>query len=98
MNEVTLRPEGPEDEEFSHEVYASTRAEELALTNWSAEQKFAFTKMQFEAQKKHYREHYPGCAFQLILRDGKPAGRWYVDRWEHEIRIVDIALLPEHRN
>ena len=29
--------------------------------------------------------------------DGEPAGRLYVHRGPSEIRIVDIALLPEHR-
>lgn len=43
-------------------------------------------------------EHYPDAEFQIILSDGEPAGRLYVDRWPEEIRIVDIALLPEYRN
>ena len=30
--------------------------------------------------------------------NGQPAGRLYVDRGANEIRIVDIALLPEYRN
>jgi ribosomal protein S18 acetylase RimI-like enzyme len=29
--------------------------------------------------------------------DGEPAGRLYVHRGDREIRIVDIALVPEHR-
>jgi ribosomal protein S18 acetylase RimI-like enzyme len=29
--------------------------------------------------------------------DAAPAGRFYVHRGESEIRIIDIALLPEHR-
>lgn len=33
----------------------------------------------------------------MIVAGGEPAGRLYVARWEDEIRIVDIALLPEHR-
>lgn len=28
---------------------------------------------------------------------GEPIGRLYVDRWKDQIRLVDIALLPEHR-
>jgi ribosomal protein S18 acetylase RimI-like enzyme len=32
-----------------------------------------------------------------VVVDGEPAGRLYVDRGEGEIRIVDIALLPDHR-
>jgi GNAT superfamily N-acetyltransferase len=33
----------------------------------------------------------------VILIDGEPAGRLYLHRGGTEIRIVDIALLPEHR-
>jgi ribosomal protein S18 acetylase RimI-like enzyme len=33
----------------------------------------------------------------VILVGGQPAGRLYVARWPAEIRIVDIALLPEFR-
>ncbi len=29
--------------------------------------------------------------------DGVPAGRLYVARWPGEIRVMDIALLPEFR-
>jgi ribosomal protein S18 acetylase RimI-like enzyme len=36
-------------------------------------------------------------AFDVVLVEGEPAGRLYVDRRDDEIRIVDIALLPEHR-
>ena len=33
----------------------------------------------------------------MILVDGEPAGRLYLHRGPSEIRIVDIALVPEHR-
>jgi len=32
-----------------------------------------------------------------VLLNGQPAGRLYVHAWEREIRIVDIALMPEFR-
>ena len=54
--------------------------------------------MQFDAQHAHYQEHYAGAAFDVILVDGQPAGRLYVAREEDEIRIVDIALLPDFCN
>src|SRR5215211_5883167 len=57
----------------------------------------AFLRRQFEAQDAHYREHYDGASFDVIEVDGEPAGRLYVARWEDEIRIMDIALLPEQR-
>lgn len=85
------------DEPLLRAVYASTRAEELAVTGWSDAQKAAFCDQQFTAQDAHYRAHYPGAQFSIIERGGVPAGRLYVARWEREIRIMDIALLPGHR-
>jgi GNAT superfamily N-acetyltransferase len=94
---VTLRPVTAQDEEFLCSVYASTRQEELAGVAWSEQQKAAFLWQQCSAQHHHYREHYTGATYDVIEVDGCPAGRLYAARWEHEIRIMDIALLPEHR-
>lgn len=94
---VALRPATPADEEFLISVYASTRAEELAVTQWSAEQKDQFCRMQFKAQDAHYRLNYPTAQLDLILVNEELAGRLYVDRWAKEIRIMDIALIPAHR-
>lgn len=87
----------PEDDSFLAGVYASTRAEELAVTGWSDHEKALFCRHQFDAQTTHYTANYPGASFQIIEWSGRPAGRLYVMRWEKEIRIVDITLLPEHR-
>jgi ribosomal protein S18 acetylase RimI-like enzyme len=95
---VSLRPAGPEDEAFLYRVYASTREEELAVVDWSDEQKEQFLKMQFNAQHTYYHEHYPDADYDVILRNGDAVGRLYVHRRPDEIRIVDIALLPECRN
>lgn len=40
------------DEQFLTELYASTRAAEMAIVPWESEQKRAFLKMQFEAQDR----------------------------------------------
>src|ERR1700719_1411431 len=94
---ITLRAITPEDVSFLAGVYASTRAEELAITGWSDEDKAVFCRRQFDAQSAHYTANYPGASFQVIERDGQPIGRLYVARWEEEIRIIDITLLPEFR-
>ena len=95
--ELTLRPTETHDEAFLLRVYASTRAEELALVPWSAEQKEAFVAQQFAAQSSHYAKHYAGMSADVIELDGTPAGRLLVARTAEEILIVDIALLPEFR-
>ena len=94
---ATLRAVAPADEELLYRIYASTRTEELAPVPWTDAQKEAFLRMQFRAQSLDYAANYPDAAFLVILVDGEPAGRLYVDRREDELLIVDIALLPEHR-
>lgn len=95
--EIGFRPVEDADTELLARLYASTRWEELAAVDWTDEQKTAFLRFQFDAQADHYRKHYPNASFDLVLVDGEPAGRLYVDEWEREIRLVDVALFPEHR-
>jgi len=64
---------------------------------WTDEQKAAFLDMQFTAQKTHYEQYYPDCAFMVIEMDQVAIGRLYIDRADDDIRITDIALLPEFR-
>jgi ribosomal protein S18 acetylase RimI-like enzyme len=64
---------------------------------WDDAQKDAFLRQQFEAQDAWWRENYAQASFDVVVVDGEPAGRLYVHRGESEIRIVDIALLPEYR-
>jgi ribosomal protein S18 acetylase RimI-like enzyme len=94
---VTLRPITDADLPFLLQLYASTRVEELAQAPWTDEQKAAFIVQQFQAQHAWWQEHYAGARFDLVLVDGDPAGRLYVDVWTREIRVVDIALAPAHR-
>ncbi|MEM7479890.1 MAG: GNAT family N-acetyltransferase [Acidobacteriota bacterium] len=97
MSEITLRPMTEADLPFMRRVYAGTRVEELAQVPWSDGEKQAFLDMQFHAQHTYYQEHFADAAFDVIEADGEPVGRLYVDRREDEIRLIDIALLPEHR-
>lgn len=94
---VALRSVGPADGDFLFRVYASTREEELAPIPWTEDQKRAFLLQQFGAQSADWSQNCPGPDFQIIEVDGTPAGRFYLDRGPEEIRLVDIALLPEYR-
>ena len=94
---VIYRPRRPEDEEFLLRLYASTRADEMAMGAWPDEAKEEFVRMQFRAQTVYYDDNYSLDRFVIIEKDGQPIGRLYVDRQPDDIRIVDIALLPEYR-
>jgi GNAT superfamily N-acetyltransferase len=94
---VSLRPAGPEDEEFLLAVYASTRADEMALVPWTDEQRRAFVQMQFAAQSREYQRHYPAAEHSVVMADGEPVGRIYVAREREAIKILDVTVLPAHR-
>ncbi|MBA2732465.1 MAG: GNAT family N-acetyltransferase [Acidobacteria bacterium] len=94
---IALRPVLPEDKEFLHEVYASTRADELSQVAWSETQLKAFLKMQLNARDQSYRMHYHEIDDRIILFRDHPIGRLIMVRTNEEIRLADIALLPEHR-
>jgi ribosomal protein S18 acetylase RimI-like enzyme len=94
---ATLRPATDDDRELLRDVYASTRDEELSQVAWADGQREAFVQMQFDLQDTQYRANNPHGSFDVIEVDGRPAGRLYVDRRPTDIRIVDIALLPQFR-
>lgn len=96
--DVALRPvDAVTDRELLVRVYRSTREEELSAVPWSAEELDAFIRMQFAAQDRYWSAQRPAAERSVVVVDGADAGRLYVDRTPQEIRIVDIALLPEQR-
>ena len=95
-----LRSTEPGDENVLLAIYASTRADEMALTNWNAAQIEAFVRQQFEAQRRHYAQHFPQAWCQLILlgeSSDRVAGRLWLDWREGALHVLDISLLPEAR-
>lgn len=92
--------------EFSQEylrqlsvIYASTREQELSQTDWTDEQKKQFTDHQFYAQHDYYQKVYPDASYNAIVEGEKMIGRLYVNlKHPSDIRIIDIAILPEYRN
>jgi ribosomal protein S18 acetylase RimI-like enzyme len=97
VTNITLRPITDADMDFLHRLYATTREDELKQVDWTDEQKAAFVDQQFHAQHTYWQENYQDTSWDLIVAAGEPIGRLYVARWPEEIRIVDIALMPEHR-
>lgn len=94
---ISLRLAQPGDNAFLYAVYASTRADEMALTGWDAAQQESFLQMQFNAQWQYYHAQYPEAVYQVIHQDGVDMGRMIVDRSGENILMMDIALLPEYR-
>jgi ribosomal protein S18 acetylase RimI-like enzyme len=87
------------DEAWQLAIYASTRADELALTGWPPSQCEAFVRQQHQAQQRHYAQHFPRSACHLILvgDEDEVAGRLWLDERSDRLHILDIALLPAWR-
>jgi ribosomal protein S18 acetylase RimI-like enzyme len=94
---VLLRPEQPDDEAFLLELYASTRQEELDMTQWDTATRQAFVNMQFRAMRQGYASMFPLGQFSIVLLQEQAIGRIVIHRDEHTIRLVDMALVPKAR-
>jgi GNAT superfamily N-acetyltransferase len=95
---LELKPVTNDDEQFLLSVYHSSRAEELAQAQWQEGQEQAFVKWQFGLQRAEYDTRFPEAEYSVIKIDDQPAGRIWIDRSEEEIRLLEIALLPDYQN
>lgn len=94
---ISFRPMRDADLPFLAVLYASTREAELAPVPWPEQTKRAFLQDQFTKQHDHYQQHYQGADYWVIEQYGDAIGRVYVYRSPGEIRLMDIALLPQQR-
>ena len=94
---LRFRPITDDDLEFLQRLYASTRADEMAVVPWSDEEKRVFLDQQFHAQHTFYHQQFRDARFSLILQDEQPIGRLYLQHRKDEFRIIDISLMPEAR-
>jgi GNAT superfamily N-acetyltransferase len=99
---LTLRHAGETDRAFLQTLFASFRAEEMALLPWTQPQKDAFLAEQFRLQHHHFVSYFSGADFWIVERshragENSPVGRFYLDRSTPLWRVIDIGFLPEAR-
>jgi len=94
---ISYRQATDEDIPFLAGVYASTRAEELAMTGWPDEMKLQFLAHQFNAQHTDYARNYPDAERLVIRHEGEDVGRLYILEESACFNLIDIALLPAAR-
>ena len=98
IKSLTQRETLPDDEAFLLEVYLSSRGDDLTALGWDAERIRKFLETQYAAQQRFFKANYPQGEDRIIMLDTQPIGTIVVDRNELEIRVVDVALLPQYRN
>ena len=95
---ITLRPASTADDDLFLQLYQSSRGDDLRGLGWDEDRISEFLEMQYEAQVSFYATDFPNASDEIVLWEANPVGRLIVDRRADEIRLVDIALLPGHRN
>ncbi|WP_052391858.1 GNAT family N-acetyltransferase [Paraburkholderia bannensis] len=98
---MSLRAATAADRDFECAVFISTRVEEFTRTGWEPERIRSFLQEQFQLQHQYYQRHYPDGCFDIVEMNGVAIGRLYHAKREEpsgsELRVIDIALLPEWR-
>lgn len=94
----SLRAAHDGDLPWLRDLYASTRAEEMAPVPWPEIAKRSFLDQQFGLQHLHYLNHYADTDFLAIEHvERGPVGRYYLQRTAPEHLLVDISLFPALR-
>ncbi len=94
--QVTLRTAAASDEGFLAGLQADAHPELLAagLPPAALEQ---LLDLQRQAQRSEYLARYPDALDQLILADGRPAGRCWTAAGPDEHRLLDLAVHSSFR-
>jgi ribosomal protein S18 acetylase RimI-like enzyme len=97
-SQVTLRNSTAEDAEFLARLYSDARRQEVSAWGWPPEQQELFLRMQFDAQSGSYRTAFPDAIDRIVCFEDTAVGRMLVGLEPGGMRLIDIALLEEHRN
>jgi ribosomal protein S18 acetylase RimI-like enzyme len=93
---LSLRPARDEDGGFLESLYRSTR-DDLRMTDLEADAVEHLIGMQYQAQTQGYGEQFPDAWHFVIERLGDRIGRVVLDFGPNEVRVVDIAFVPQAR-
>ena len=94
---LTLRPVTKGDKRFVRDLYCTSRDHEINHVDMPEPQLKVFLRQQFALQQKHFDKTYPKADKQVIIDQGKPIGRLYVEQSADDIHLIDITLLREYR-
>ena len=93
-----LRAAHDGDLPWLRDLYATTRAEEMAPVPWPEIAKRSFLDQQFGLQHQHYLKHFGDADFLAIEHSERgTVGRYYLQRAAPDHLIVDISLFPALR-
>jgi ribosomal protein S18 acetylase RimI-like enzyme len=95
---TSLRPITPDDRDLQRRLFQSARPD-LARLPLPPKELDALIGMQLVARDRDWELRYGSEGhFAIVINSGDVVGEIWIHRSESELRLVDIALLPEHRS
>jgi len=92
-----LRPCRASDDALLYDVFATTwQSEVAALPNQNLAQHVL--RIQHIAQERRFASAHPGLERLVVVEDGEPAGRLYLQQTPSRIEVVDLTLLTPFRS
>jgi ribosomal protein S18 acetylase RimI-like enzyme len=97
--DISLRPAMDGDEQFLKRVHRSARHWEFEslLQSGETELYHKLMEQQYDSQHRFYFASYDKAQYGIIQWADQPIGRLYVDYSDDEVRVLDIAILPDYR-
>lgn len=89
-----IRPARSSDNFFLQKLHHSVR-QDLQLIDGEQELIETVVEMQFTAQTQGYGDTFPNAMYFIIEKHHEKIGKATLDFGHHEIRLLDIAFLPE---
>jgi GNAT superfamily N-acetyltransferase len=94
---LTLRPTRADDQEFLYRLFYSVHSEKLRLGPLGEEEKTKLVELMYQGFIRHYSSLAPVSDDRLILLNNESIGRMILLQTREEIRLADLAILPEYR-
>jgi len=92
---IHLRPAHADDEAFLFDLFCGAREAEFAVLPQT--QRETLLRLQYQAQSRDYAARLPRSQHFIIEYGGNSAGRLLLNLDADELRVVDIAVVPQLR-
>jgi ribosomal protein S18 acetylase RimI-like enzyme len=92
-----MRLEAAGDEAFLRGLVLDTIGGELGASAWPEPMRGHLLGIQYTARRQSHRTNFPEAVSQVIEADGQAAGWVVAATMPHEVRLVEIMILPELR-
>jgi ribosomal protein S18 acetylase RimI-like enzyme len=95
--DVTLRAAVPDDDTFLRHLHATAHCAAFSSLALEPEAHAALLGLQFDSRRAQYRARYPGAVDEIVVVDGERVGRCWTSETHRELRLMDLAVLPERQ-